>query len=149
MTLDDFAAVRAVSDPQPSPDGARILYTVRTTDVANNRRTPATFIISSSGGAPRAFPSADASATEARWSPDGKHIAYVAGGQLWVADADGGSADSGTTPPDTEDVVEYPEGEPSSDWRRDELDAYALKVKGLDTSGEPNKAAVLTAINNA
>ncbi|MBV9869438.1 MAG: hypothetical protein JO214_02330, partial [Frankiaceae bacterium] len=34
------------------------------------------------------------------------------------------------TPPDSEDVVEYPEGEPSSDWRRDELDAYALKVKG-------------------
>lgn len=92
MTFDDFAAVRAVSDPQPSPDGARILYTVRTTDVSNNRRTPTTFIISSSGGAPRAFPSADASATEARWSPDGKHVAYVAGGQLWIADGDGTNA---------------------------------------------------------
>ena len=84
--------MRAVSDPQPSPDGSRILYTVRTTDVANNRRTPATFIIASSGGAPHAFPSADVAATEARWSPDGRHIAYIAGGQLWIADADGANA---------------------------------------------------------
>jgi dipeptidyl aminopeptidase/acylaminoacyl peptidase len=92
MTFDDFAAVRAVSDPQPSPDGAQILYTVRTTDVANNRRTPTTFIISSSGATPRSFPTAGAAATEARWSPDGKHIAYIAGGQLWVSDTDGGNA---------------------------------------------------------
>ncbi|UXE04390.1 hypothetical protein SEA_FUNSIZED_19 [Mycobacterium phage Funsized] len=56
-------------------------------------------------------------------------------------------APNGTTPPDTEDVVEYPEGTPTKDWRRDELDAYALKVKGLDTSGLGNKAEVLAAIN--
>ncbi len=92
MTFDDFAAVRAVSDPQPSPDGSRILYAVRTTDVTSNRRTPTTFIISSPGATPRAFPTANADATEARWSPDGKHVAYVAGGQLWVSDADGANA---------------------------------------------------------
>ncbi|AYD82011.1 hypothetical protein I5G60_gp16 [Mycobacterium phage Saguaro] len=53
------------------------------------------------------------------------------------------------TAPDTEDVVEYPEGDPSTSWRRDELDAYALKVKGLDTSNRsdfPSKDAVLDAI---
>src|SRR5689334_23263881 len=92
MTFDDFAAVRAVSDPQPSPDGSQILYTVRTTDVANNRRSAVTFIVSSSGATPRAFPTADAGATEARWSPDGRHVAYIAGGQLWVADPNGGNA---------------------------------------------------------
>jgi len=92
MTFDDFAAVRAVSDPQPSPDGSQILYTVRTTDVANNRRTPTTFIISSSGATPRAFPTGDANATEARWSPDGRRVAYISGGQLWIADASGANA---------------------------------------------------------
>jgi dipeptidyl aminopeptidase/acylaminoacyl peptidase len=92
MTFDDFAAVRAVSDPQPSPDGSRILYTVRTTDVANNRRTATTFLISSATATPRVFPTADAGATEARWSPDGRHVAYVSSGQLWVADAEGGNA---------------------------------------------------------
>ena len=92
MTFDDFAAVRAVSDPQPSPDGSQILYTVRTTDVANNRRSAVTFIVSSSGATPRAFPTADAGATEARWSPDGRRVAYVAGGQLWIADPNGANA---------------------------------------------------------
>lgn len=51
-----------------------------------------------------------------------------------------------TTAPDDEDVVEYPEGEPSKSWRRDELDAYALKVKSLDTSGLNSKDEVLAAI---
>jgi dipeptidyl aminopeptidase/acylaminoacyl peptidase len=89
ITFDDFAAVRAVSDPQPSPDGKRVLYTVRTTDVTRNTRSAQTYVVSTAGGAARPFPGADVSAAEARWSPDGKHVAYVAGGQLWAADADG------------------------------------------------------------
>jgi dipeptidyl aminopeptidase/acylaminoacyl peptidase len=89
VTFEDFAAVRAVGDPQPSPDGRSILYVVRTMDVAANRRTPQTFVLAATGGAPRRFPSAEISATEARWSPDGKRVAYVADDQLWVADADG------------------------------------------------------------
>lgn len=92
ITFDDFAAVRNVTDPQISPDGRSVLYNVRTTDVANNRRASHTVIISSAGGSPAPFPSADVAATEARWSPDGKHVAYVAGGQLWIVDADGTNA---------------------------------------------------------
>lgn len=90
MTFDDFSAVRGVSDPQPSPDGKLVLYAVRTTDVSANSRSTHTFVIPASGGAPRAFPAAEISASEARWSPDGKRVAYVAGGQLWVADGSGG-----------------------------------------------------------
>jgi len=89
LTFDDFSAVRAVSDPQPSPDGKLILYNVRTTDVPANKRASQTFVVPTGGGAPRAFPSPSVAATEARWSPDGKHIAYVASGQLWIADAGG------------------------------------------------------------
>ncbi|UJQ86539.1 hypothetical protein SEA_PENGUINLOVER67_17 [Mycobacterium phage PenguinLover67] len=62
--------------------------------------------------------------------------------------ASAGTAEA-ITPPDTEDVVEYPQGEPTDKWRRDELDAYALKVKGLDTSSLDSKKAVLAAINEA
>jgi len=91
MTFDDFAAVRAVSDPQLSPDGARVLYAVRTTDVQANRRTTTTFVVPFGGGPARAFPDDTTHATEARWAPNGRRVAYVAGGQLWVADADGGN----------------------------------------------------------
>lgn len=42
----------------------------------------------------------------------------------------------------------YPSGVPTEDWKRSELDAYAAQVKHIDTSQEPNKAAVVTAIQN-
>ena len=92
ITFDDFAAVHALSDPQPSPDGKQILYAVRTADVTRNTRASQTFIIPTAGGPPRPFPCCDGpdlAATEARWSPDGKRIAYIASDQLWVADANG------------------------------------------------------------
>ena len=44
MTFDDFAAVRNVGDPQLSPDGKWILYSVRTTDVGANKRTTVTML---------------------------------------------------------------------------------------------------------
>src|SRR4051812_14163607 len=89
ITFDDFAAVRAVSDPQLSPDGRSVLYSVRTTAVAANRRSAKTYVGPAAGGSARVFPGDDVSASEARWSPDGRRIAYIAGGQLWVASADG------------------------------------------------------------
>jgi dipeptidyl aminopeptidase/acylaminoacyl peptidase len=89
ITFDDFEAVRGVGDPQPSPDGKLILYAIRTTDVSANTRSSHTYVVPAAGGSPRAFPGPDVSATEARWSPDGKRVAYIAGGQLWVADANG------------------------------------------------------------
>lgn len=92
MTFEDFSAVRAVSDPQVSPDGAHVLYAVRTTDVAANKRTTRTYLLPIAGGAPRAFPNETTTAAEARWSPNGAQVAYVAGDQLWVADASGANA---------------------------------------------------------
>src|SRR5437868_13406838 len=74
ITYEDFASVRAVADPQLSPDGRSVLYTVRTTDVNANKRTPRTFIVPATGGAVREFPAADVNATEARWSPDGHRV---------------------------------------------------------------------------
>ena len=92
MTFDDFAAVKNVGDPQVSPDGRWILYSVRTTDVSANRRTTVTKLEPAAGGPARQFPDATIRASEARWSPDGKSVAYIASGQLWIADAAGGNA---------------------------------------------------------
>lgn len=89
MTFEDFAAVRNVSDPQISPSGVSVLYSLRTTDVAKNNRTSVTFLIPTAGGTPKQFPSATVKASEARWSPDGKWVAYTSDDQLWVVAADG------------------------------------------------------------
>src|SRR6266446_4415860 len=103
MTFEDFAAVRNVSDPQVSPDGGWVLYSLRTTDVNANSRTTITKLIRVGPGSaasrgesltigPTQWPDARTRATEARWSPDGKRIAYIAGGQLWIADESGANA---------------------------------------------------------
>ena len=89
MTFEDFTAVRGVSDPQISPSGTSVLYAVRTTDVAKNKRTTVTYMIPAAGGTPKQFPSSSVIAGEARWSPDGKWVAYTSGGQLWISAADG------------------------------------------------------------
>ncbi|HEY6219003.1 MAG TPA: prolyl oligopeptidase family serine peptidase, partial [Gemmatimonadaceae bacterium] len=91
ITFDDFISVRAVSDPQMSPNGQTILYSVRIADLAGNKRTGRTYVTSSTAANAKQFPSADVNASEARWSPDGQRVAYVAGGQLWVSAADGSS----------------------------------------------------------
>src|SRR6478672_10303220 len=97
MTFDDFAAMKAVSDPQLSPDGKTVLYAVRTTDVNANRRSTTTYAVALGGGSARAFPDDTVHAAEARWSPDGRRVAYTAGGQLWVASADGSGRKKLTT----------------------------------------------------
>ena len=89
MTFEDFAAIRVVSDPKISPDGRTAMYAVRTTDVDSNTRATMTYLVPITGGTPRPFPNATVHASEARWSPDGRSIAYVSGGQLWIADVTG------------------------------------------------------------
>jgi len=89
ITFEDFAAIGAVSDPQISPDGRHVLYAVRTTDLAGNARTTVSYSVPISGGTPTQFPDDTTMATEARWSPTGRMVAYTAHGQLWVAAPDG------------------------------------------------------------
>ena len=67
MTFEDFAAVRNVGDPQISPDGKWVLYSVRTTDVGGNKRTTVTKLQAATGGAARIFPDTSTKAAEARW----------------------------------------------------------------------------------
>ena len=97
-TSNSFEAVKAVSDPQMAPNGSSVLYSVRTTSLGTNSRSSLTYkVAASAGGSPLAFPDASTSASEARWSPDGKRVAYIAGGQLWVADQMGGARKQLTT----------------------------------------------------
>ena len=97
LDIDSFEAVKVVSDPQISPNGASVLYAVRTANLAANSRSSLTYRSAVAGGAPVAFPDASINATEARWSPDGKRVAYIAGDQLWVADPMGGARKQLTT----------------------------------------------------
>jgi dipeptidyl aminopeptidase/acylaminoacyl peptidase len=91
ITIQDFEALKGIGDPQLSPDGKWVIYSVRTTNLAANARRSVTMIQPTAGGAPRQFPDATTLAGEARWSPDGRRVAYTSGEQLWIADVAGGN----------------------------------------------------------
>lgn len=79
-------------------------------------------------------------------SQDGQTNESLGGKFVPPSPLDPANVEDPSAPP----VIEYPEGEPVEDWRRDELDAYALNVKGLDTTNKtdfPKKSDVLAAIN--
>jgi dipeptidyl aminopeptidase/acylaminoacyl peptidase len=97
LTIDTFEAVKDVSDPQIAPNGSAVLYSVRTTSLGTNSRSSMTWKAATSGGPPTAFPDASTSVGEARWSPDGKRVAFIAGDQLWVSDPTGASRKQLTT----------------------------------------------------
>ena len=76
ITVNDLLAMHRVSDPQLSPDGTRVVYTVATPDRSANRNASNLWIVPVSGGASRqlTFTGRD---TGARWSPDGSRLAFL------------------------------------------------------------------------
>src|SRR5262245_26087877 len=78
FTIADLLNVRRVADPQLSPDGKWIAYTIADTDKAANRRTNRIYVVSVDGGDSRKLDTGEASVLAHRWSPDGRKLAFIA-----------------------------------------------------------------------
>ena len=85
MTPEVLLAFGRMSDPQVSPDGKHILYGVSYTSVEQNRSVRNLFICNLDGSDNQQLTTAGKSISNARWSKDGKHIAFLYGGQIWTA----------------------------------------------------------------
>jgi len=88
-TIEDLLRVRRVGDPQVSPDGKHVAFTIGDVNYEGNRVVTQIYVTSIDGGGMKELTSADKSSSAPRWSPDGKKIAYTNGGQVWVMDNDG------------------------------------------------------------
>ena len=86
MTPEVLLAFGRLSDPQVSPDGKKILYGVSYTSVKDNRSVRNLFICNLDGSDNQQLTTSGKSIGNARWSADGKHIAFTMGGQIWTAD---------------------------------------------------------------
>jgi dipeptidyl aminopeptidase/acylaminoacyl peptidase len=89
FNFDELIKIRRVGDPQVSPDGRIVAYTIGVVDKAANRTLTQIYTVSVDGGNSRQITKDTKSSSSPRWSPDGKRIAYVSGGQIWTMDADG------------------------------------------------------------
>src|SRR5579863_8070041 len=79
ITFRDLISMHRLSDPQISPDGQWVSYTVATPDFDANHLVKNIWIVAVAGGEPRQL-TQDGSDERARWSPDSKSIAYLSSG---------------------------------------------------------------------
>ena len=90
---DAMLSLARISDPQISPDGRTVAFTVQTIDLTADKRPTQIYTVPLAGGAARQITHEGESNERPRWSPDSKSIAYVSdrGGsaQIWIMNADG------------------------------------------------------------
>lgn len=102
LKLDDLARFRNVNDPQCSPDGQMVAYTVSTIDAKEDKGSSHIWMVGNDGKNDRQITFSNDSEGSPRWSPDGKYLAFtssrssgkpgVRGSQVWLLDRSGGEA---------------------------------------------------------
>ncbi|MEQ1922721.1 MAG: S9 family peptidase [Pyrinomonadaceae bacterium] len=89
FNVNDLINLKRVGDPQVSPDGKWIAYTVGTVDKAANRTVTQIHMMANDGSSKKQITNATGSSSSPRWSPDGKWLAFTTGGQIWTMKPDG------------------------------------------------------------
>src|SRR5690348_15129228 len=79
FSVDDLINVKRVGDPQLSPDGRWIAYTVGVVNKEANRTSTQIYVMSVDGSNKRQITNGTSSSSGPRWSPDGARIAYTNG----------------------------------------------------------------------
>ncbi|HKV82887.1 MAG TPA: S9 family peptidase, partial [Candidatus Sulfotelmatobacter sp.] len=103
FTFEDMMKLKRVGDPQVSPDGKWVIFSVVDVDLAANTKTPHIWIVLLSDdshvsqnqgdmGVQERELIADQDGDRPRWAPDGKRFAFLStkaeGLQVWIADFD-------------------------------------------------------------
>ncbi len=140
LTADDINRVRAVSDPQVSPDGRWVAYVVGTQDAEKDKRDSDLWMVSWDGTQQvRLTSSAETSERAPRWSPDGRYLAFLSargdeaekkqGAQVWLLDRQGGEAQK---------LTDIKGGISDYAWSPDGK-RLCLVVNDFDPSSDPEK----------
>jgi cyanophycinase len=140
LTVADLAKQRGVGDPQVSPDGKWIAYTVSTTDAEKDKRDTDLWMVSWDGAdRVRLTSTTETSESRPRWSPDGRYLAFLSkrgtddekklGSQVWLLDRRGGEAVK---------LTNIKGGVSSYAWSPD-AKRLVLVVNDFDPSSDPEK----------
>jgi dipeptidyl aminopeptidase/acylaminoacyl peptidase len=97
ITIDDYFQIRDVGQPELSPDGQWVAYTVRTKMLKEDKNETRIWMVSTHGGDPLPMTAEGNSSGRPRWSPDGKYLAFTSSrnngkSQVWLLNRLGGEA---------------------------------------------------------
>ena len=100
VELDDVYRLREVSDPQLSPDGAWVAYSVSLPDTSEDQANSDVWMASWDGARSVRLTSSRSSEDTPRWSADGRYLAFLSDRddarevtQVWLLDRSGGEAE--------------------------------------------------------
>ena len=102
LRVGDLYRVKGVGDPQRSPDGKWVAYTVSSSDSAKDRNDTDVWMASWDGQTNIRLTSTPDGESSPRWSPDNRYLSFTSsrqgarGGQLWLLDRRGGEAQKAT-----------------------------------------------------
>jgi dipeptidyl aminopeptidase/acylaminoacyl peptidase len=114
ITFEDMIKMHRISEPQISPDGKWVAYTVATPDLDANRNVTDIWMVSTSGGAPTQLTRSGHDSSPV-WSPDGKTTAFLSSrsgeAQVYLLSLEGGEAQRLTKLSTGADLVKWsPDG---------------------------------------
>ncbi len=93
FTFDAMMKILRIGDPQLSPDGKLVAFTVQSVDLPNNAKPTQIYVVPVDGGAPQRLTNDGTLNTRPRWTPDSKHILFISnrsnGSQVWSMDPAG------------------------------------------------------------
>ena len=125
MTIVDLINVPSLGDPQLSPDGGQLLYTLSEPDWKENKRIGHIWRINSDGSNPIKMTNGENGESSPRWSPNGSVIAFItkrgeqddAKNQIFIISNRGGEA---------EPLTEHETGVSNIQWSPDSKFIYFL-----------------------
>jgi dipeptidyl aminopeptidase/acylaminoacyl peptidase len=96
IAFDDLIAFGRISDPQVSPDGKSVAYAMTRMDLAKNAGNSDIWLVSVTGGAAKQLTQSEKRDNNARWSPDGRQLAFIStrdgSAQIWILEVASGEA---------------------------------------------------------
>jgi dipeptidyl aminopeptidase/acylaminoacyl peptidase len=147
ITIADYFQIHEVHDPQITPDGQWIAYSVSTPNREEDKSESRIWMTAAVGGDAIALTAEGASSSHPRWSPDGKWLAFLSARdegktQVWLLNRLGGEAQKLTdTPQDVNDFVWSPDSARLALVLRDPTDEELAAAKtNKDKSPDPSDA---------
>jgi dipeptidyl aminopeptidase/acylaminoacyl peptidase len=121
LTIEQFITTPIVGDPQPSPDGQTVAFTVSTPSLEDDHATSRVWLVDVGSGETWQTPGGAGSDRAPRWSPDGKTLTFIStregGSQLWrMAPRGGEPARIGNLKDGISDYLWSPDGKALYLW---------------------------------